>query len=153
MRFIATILLASAMCSHAQRGTLTFVTEKPPVQSSLALPAVIGTTNRQLFLTWTAEAGASNRVSWGLARNAWTNGVRTITTNTFPITNGWHYKVTAMINGIESVPALWPSNKFERVWVQTSTNLTSWSDAFIWQTNYNKPQEFLRLRGELLRWE
>ena len=110
-------------------------------------------TLKQQYLVWDSDKGASNRVSWGLARDAWTNGNRVVSSNSFPITNGWHYKVTSILNGIESTPALWPSNRFDRIWIQTSTNLSIWKDALAWQTNYNRPQEYLRLRAELIRWE
>lgn len=80
---------------------------------------------RQVYLAWDNPPGASNRVAWGRVRNAWTNGVATISTNRFPITNGWAYKVTAIVDGMESVPALWPSNRVAELWLRGhGTNMT-----------------------------
>lgn len=141
------VLCLVSVDAFAQRGTNI----KPePTIGTFALPVPVF---RQTVLRWDNPVGASNIVSWGLARNAWTNGSRTINTNAFFVTNNWHYRVTAIVNGVESTPALWPSNKIERVWVQTSTNLLAWTDGFIWRTNYSRPQEYLRLRQELIRWE
>jgi hypothetical protein len=148
------ILLASTLWCFAQRGTLTpKVATSAPAVSIFSMPSAAVAPFKQTVLTWDNPPGASNRVAWGLSRNAWTNGNRTITTNTFFVTNGWHYKVTAMVAGVESIPALWPSNRFDRIWIQTSTNLATWKRAFIWQTNFNLPQEFLRTEAELIRWE
>lgn len=146
------VMLWSVAFIQAQRGTGSNPAATTTTLSSFSL-APAPTPVNQVYFTWDYDTGASNSVSWGLARNAWTNGSRTITTNVFPYTNGWHYKVTAIVNGIESTPALWPSNRFDRVIVQTSTNLLTWADAFTWTTNFNKPQEYLRLRSELIRWE
>jgi len=139
--------------SYAQRGT--GANPVAPTNKTVGVFALAPAPApfKQTFLTWDNPPGASNRVAWGTSRNYWTNGSRTITTNVFPVTNGWAYKVTAMFNGIESIPALWPSNRYDRVIVQTSTNLLTWADGFTWTTNYNKPQEYLRLRSELIRWE
>ena len=145
---VGCFVLLFALDCFAQRGTNL----KEPVQTvgALALPVPVF---RQTVLRWDNPLGASNVVSWGLARNAWTNGNRTINTNAFFVTNGWHYRVTAMVAGVESTPALWPSNAFYQKVVQTSTNLTLWKDAFVWTNNTTIPQEYLRLRSELTRWE
>lgn len=120
-------------------------------KSSLTLP-VSTTSFKQTVLTWDNQVGASNRVAWGGARYSWTNSA-SVSTNQFFVTNGTHYAVYATLNGVESIPALWPSNRLDRIWIQTSTNLTNWKDGFIWKTNMNLPQEFLRIRAELIRWE
>jgi len=146
------IISALLLCASVVYSAQVVPGVQMATTSSLTLP-VTPATFKQTVLTWDNPPGASNIVSWGTVRNYWTNGSRTITTNTFSVTNGWTYKVTAMFNGLESIPALWPSNRYDRVIVQTSTNLLTWQDGFIWQTNYNKPQEYLRLRSELIRWE
>jgi len=144
----ATMLLISTIWSHSAQVV-------PGVQmattSSLTFP-LSATTFKQTVLTWDNPLGASNRVAWGGARYSWTNSA-SVSTNRFNVTNGTCYAVYAMMGGIESIPALWPSNRFDRVIVQTSTNLSMWADAFVWTTNYSKPQEYLRLRSELIRWE
>lgn len=145
------LVLAVGVNCFAQRGTGS--NPVATTNQAVGVFALVPAPFKQTVLTWDNPPGASNRVAWGTIRNAWTNGVATISTNRFPITNGWHYNVTAIVNGIESIPGLWPSNRFDRVIVQTSTNLLTWVDGFIWQTNYNKPQEYLRLRSELIRWE
>ena len=139
--------------ANAQRGTLTAVSTQPSAKVgtlSLVIPPF-----KQPAFEWTNPVGASNvTVSWGLMRFHWTNGTANIgISNSFKCTNGWHYVVTARIDDRESTPALWPSNRYDRIWIQTSTNLTTWQDAYIWTTNFNLPQEFLRHRAELIRWE
>lgn len=116
------------------------------------LPFLIAAPFTQTILTWDVEPGVSNRVAWGLARNNWTNSVL-VSSNVFFVTNGIQYAVYAIFDGIESIPALWPSNKIERVWVETSTNLITWSNEFIWRTNYGVPQQYLRLKSELIGYE
>ena len=119
MRIILTILLASAICCFAQKGTLTpkVAPARKAFSSVLSGMAVAPATNRQTYLTWNNDAGASNRISWGLARNAWTNGSALIFTNRFAVTNGWSYAVTQIVNGVESFPALWPSNRMFEIWL------------------------------------
>ena len=110
------VLCLVSVDAFAQRGTNI----KPePTIGTLALPVPVF---RQTVLRWDNPLGASNVVSWGLARNAWTNGNRTITTNSFFVTNNWHYRVTAMVAGIESVPALWPSNRVGQLWLVGMSN-------------------------------
>lgn len=112
--FLLTLFIATS--AVAQRGTNI----KPePTIGALALPVPVF---RQTVLRWDNPAGASNVVSWGLARNAWTNGVQVINTNAFFVTNNWHYRVTAMVAGIESVPALWPSNRVGQLWLVGMSN-------------------------------
>jgi hypothetical protein len=110
------VLLFAVDC-FAQRGTNL----KEPVATvgTLALPAPVF---RQTVLRWDNPLGASNVVSWGLARNAWTNGVRVINTNAFFVTNNWHYRVTALVAGVESTPALWPSNRVGQLWLVGMSN-------------------------------
>lgn len=144
----ATILLISTIWSHSAQVVPGV---KMATTSGLTLP-LSPAAFKQTVLTWDNPIGASNRVAWGGARYSWTNSTA-ISTNQFNVTNGVCYCVTAIVNGIESIPALWPSNRFDRVIVQTSTNLLTWQDAFTWTTNFNKPQEYLRLRSELIRWE
>jgi len=127
------VLLCATDC-FAQRGTNL----KEPVAAvgTLALPVP---KFQQQYFGWSAPAGSSNKVSWGLSRNAWTNGSAWVTntlrftngvgavfTNAFPWTNNWHYKVTAMVAGVESIPALWPSNRIGGdIWlVGYATNMT-----------------------------
>ena len=122
-RMTLTILLASTICSLAQRGTMT-----PKATTSFGLPMLVAApvVFKQTLLAWNNESGASNRVAWGLARNAWTNGSRIVLTNVFPVTNGWSYAVTQIVNGVESIPALWPSNRVFQYWlVDKGSNFNS----------------------------
>lgn len=135
------VLLASAICSFAQRGTMSFISAASPgaqtpaitsaetvVAGSISMfaPALASVAPfKQTYLTWDNPAGASNRVSWGTVRNYWTNGSVMIFTNRFPITNGSAYKVTALVGDVESVPALWPSNRVAELWLRgNGTNMT-----------------------------
>ena len=109
------------------------------------------------MLKW--DTGMSNFVvKVGASREVWTNQF-TVSTNQFLLTNGLHYgicgvfTIPGVITNATCAPVYWPSNRIDRIIVQTSTNLLFWADAFTWQTNYNKPQEYLRLRSELIRWE
>jgi len=108
----AIILLISTICSHSAQVV-------PGVQmattSSLTLP-VTPATFKQTVLTWDNPLGASNRVAWGGARYSWTNSA-SVSTNRFNVTNGTHYAVYAMLGGIESIPALWPSNRIGELWL------------------------------------
>ena len=151
MTHTLSIIYALLLCESAVHSAQVVPGVQMATTSSLTLPTSPATF-KQTVLTWDNPIGASNRVAWGGARYSWTNSASVIT-NKFNVTNGVCYCVTAIVNGIESIPALWPSNRFDRVWVQTSTNLSIWTDAFAWTTNYNKPQEYLRLRSELIRWE
>jgi hypothetical protein len=91
--------------------------------SSLPLP-LSATTFKQTVLTWDNPIGASNRVAWGGARYSWTNSA-SVSTNQFNVTNGTHYAVYAMLGGIESIPALWPSNRIGELWLTgMGTNFT-----------------------------
>jgi len=103
-------------------------------------------------LTWDNPTEASNKVYWGESRGNWTNNV-IVTTNEYTISSGLHYAITAIVNGVESSPAFWPSNRIDRIWVQESFDALQWTNAFIWKTNMNRPQEFLRLNHELIGWE
>lgn len=151
MTHTLSIIYALLLCLSAVGAAQVVPGVQMATTSSLTLP-VSPTTFKQTVLTWDNPAGASNRVAWGTVRNYWTNSA-SVSTNQFNVTNGVCYCVTAIVNGIESIPALWPSNRFDRIWIQTSTNLTNWKDGFIWKTNMNLPQEFLRIRAELIRWE
>jgi hypothetical protein len=150
---VLVLFMVSTLWCNAQRGTganPAATTTQPISVFSLVVVAP-----KQTYFTWdTQPAGTSNKVSWGTVRGFWTNGNTTITTNVFPYTNGSVYKVIGILAGVESqAVALWPSNRYDRIWIQTSTNLTNWKDAYIWTTNYNLPQEFLRHRAELIKWE
>jgi hypothetical protein len=145
------IISALLLCASVVYSAQVVPGVQMATTSSLTLPTSTAKF-KQTVLTWDNPLGASNRVAWGGARYSWTNSTA-VSTNRFNVTNGVCYCVTAIVNGIESIPALWPSNRFDRVIVQTSTNLSIWADAFAWTTNYNKPQEYLRLRSELIRWE
>jgi hypothetical protein len=117
---VATMLLISTIWSQSAQVV-------PGVQmatkSSLPLP-LSATTFKQTVLTWDNPAGASNRVAWGGARYSWTNSASVIT-NKFNVTNGVCYCVTAIVNGIESIPALWPSNRIGELWLTgMGTNFT-----------------------------
>jgi len=116
----ATMLLISTIWSQSAQVV-------PGVQmattSSLTLP-VTPTTFKQVVLTWDNPAGASNRVAWGGARYSWTNSTA-VSTNQFNVTNGTCYAVYAMLGGIESIPALWPSNRIGELWLTgMGTNFT-----------------------------
>ena len=133
MRLVLTIFLMSGICCLAQRGTLTAkVVPQKTFSSVLSGMAVAPATNRQTYLTWNNDAGASNRISWGLVRNAWTNGSALIFTNRFAVTNGWSYAVTQIVNGVESFPALWPSNRVGELW------LTGYTTSMTASTNIAK---------------
>jgi fatty acid desaturase len=143
----------SVWCHAAQVVLGTQMSTTTTISSPIGLITV--PPFKQTLFTWDAQpAGTSNKVYWGTVRGYWTNGNTIINTNVFPYTNGSVYKVTGILAGVESPAiALWPSNRYDRVIVQTSTNLLTWQDGFVWQTNYNRPQEYLRLRSELIRWE
>lgn len=150
---VAIVLLLSGSRPLAQGRAMATFTDPQPITSVIALPALVAPTKKN-YLVWDYQPDVTTyRVQVGSSRGSYTNTF-TIATNRFPLTNGLSYAVWSVANGAESLtPSLWPSNKVERIWVQTATNLTTWTDAFIWTTNYNKPQEYLRLRSELIRWE
>jgi len=111
---LSLFVLSLVSGAFAQRGTGSNPAATTTTLSSFSLaPAPF----KQTMLTWDNPPGASNVVAWGTVRNYWTNGSRTITTNVFPITNGTAYKVTAIVDGVESVPALWPSNRIGELWL------------------------------------
>jgi len=119
------ILLASTLCCFSQRGTLTPKVEtSAPAVSIFSMPSAAVAPFKQTVLTWDNPPGASNRVAWGRARYQWTNSV-TVATNRFNVTNGTCYAVTAIVGGIESIPALWPSNRIGELWLTSYPNGTN----------------------------
>ena len=126
----ASVLCLLVLClvssAYAQLGTgANPVAAEPVATTSIFALATAPTTPKQLYLTWDIIPGSSNRVEWGTVRNAWTNGFRVVTTNVFPITNGWCYAVKSVVNGVESIPALWPSNRIGEIWLTgMGTNFT-----------------------------
>lgn len=147
-------------------GTIALVFATLFYAAELATPVQTVTPAKIRALIWQTPPGASNSVIyWGSTRaaafaayeaQATTNrALVTILdgTNAFPITNGLHYATGYQLAGAISHPALWPSNRFDRIFLQSSTDLSNWADIYLLSTNYNKPQEFLRLRAELLKWE
>ena len=116
----ATILLISTIWSHSAQVVPGV---KMATTSGLKL-TLFPATFKQTVLTWDNPIGASNRVAWGGARYSWTNSTA-ISTNQFNVTNGVCYCVTAIVNGIESIPALWPSNRIGEIWLTgMGTNFT-----------------------------
>ena len=137
--------------SAVPSGTQTLTTTSAETVAAGSIPI------KYAMLKW--QTGMSNFVvKVGASREAWTNQF-TVATNQFRLTNGLHYgicgvfTIPGVITNATCAPVYWPSNRIDRIIVQTSTNLLFWADAFTWQTNYNKPQEYLRLRSELIRWE
>jgi hypothetical protein len=137
--------------SAVPSGTQTLTTTSAETVAAGSIPI------KYSMLKW--QTGMSNFVvKVGASREVWTNQF-TVSTNQLRLTNGLHYgicgvfTIPGVITNAQCAPVYWPSNRIDRIIVQTSTNLLLWADAFTWQTNYNKPQEFLRLRSELIRWE
>ena len=139
----AIILLISTICSHSAQVV-------PGVQmattSSLTLPTSPATF-KQTVLTWDNPPGASNRVAWGGARYSWTNSTA-VSTNRFNVTNGVCYCVTAIVNGIESIPALWPSNRIGELWLTgMETNFTGGTNIQKLCSFTNQPPGQMRFWG------
>jgi len=136
-------LVALVMCSNAAQVV-------PGVQmattSSLTLPTSTATF-KQTVLTWDNPLGASNRVAWGGARYSWTNSA-SVSTNQFNVTNGTHYAVYAMLGGIESIPALWPSNRIGELWLTgMETNFTGGTNIQKLCSFTNQPPGQMRFWG------
>jgi hypothetical protein len=139
------VLLMSVTCSFAQRGTGA---NPVATTTTVSMFAIVLGTFKQTYVTWDNPPGASNRVSWGTVRNYWTNGAATITTNTFPVTNGWQYKFTAIVNGVESIPALWPSNRIGELWLTgMGTNFTGGTNIVRLNRFTNSPPGNMQLWG------
>ena len=139
----ATMLFISTICSHSAQVV-------PGVQmattSSLTLP-VTPATFKQTVLTWDNPIGASNRVAWGGARYSWTNSA-SVSTNQFNVTNGTCYAVYAMLGGIESIPALWPSNRIGEIWLTgMGTNFTGGTNIQKLCSFTNQPPGQMRFWG------
>jgi len=114
--------------------------------SSLTLP-VTPATFKQTVLTWANPIGASNRIAWGGARYNWTNSTA-VSTNQFNVTNGTHYAVYAMLGGIESIPALWPSNRIGELWLTgMGTNFTAGTNIQKLCSFTNQPPGQMRFWG------
>ena len=116
-------VVALLLCASAVRSAQVVPGVQMATKSSLTLPVSLATF-KQTVLTWDNPIGASNRVAWGGARYSWTNSA-SVSTNQFNVTNGVCYCVTAIVNGIESIPALWPSNRIGEIWLTgMGTNFT-----------------------------
>jgi hypothetical protein len=117
----AVLVLVSATCSFAQRGTLTPVVQ-PTVSVFNLAPAPSPV--KSMSLTWDNVA-PSYRVQVGATRGVWTNSF-TISTNRFELTNNLCYAVWSVENGMESLtPSLWPSNRIGELWLRgMGTNLS-----------------------------
>jgi hypothetical protein len=141
----------------AQRTAPAFLFPPPlPVASeraTLAQPLVANaaTAPKQLYLTWDGSSDAYV-VRTGPSRGVYTNSF-IVTSNATHYVAGLAYAVSAKAGEQESEQIPYPSNRVDRIWVQTGTNLDAFADAFIWTTATNDPQRFLRLRSELVRWE
>jgi hypothetical protein len=141
----ALCLCVLAVQCFAQRGTVS-----TPTTTTLVTPLGLVSIPpfKQTLLVWDNPPGASNIVAWGTVRNYWTNGSRTIATNTFPVTNGWQYKVTALVNGVESTPALWPSNRIGELWLTgMGTNFTGGTNIQKLCSFTNQPPGQMRFWG------
>jgi len=138
-------LIVGVNC-YAQRGTGS--NPAATTTSTISMFALAPAPFKQTLLTWDNPPGASNIVSWGTVRNYWTNGSRTIASNTFPVTNGTAYKITAIVNGIESIPALWPSNRIGEIWlVGMGTNFTGGTNIQKLCSFTNQPPGHMQLWG------
>ena len=124
---LSLFVLSFVSGAFAQRGTGSNPLAQGSglqTQDSLLALAPAPAPVKQTILTWDNPAGASNRVAWGVVRYQWTNSV-TVATNRFNITNGLCYAITSIVNGIESIPALWPSNRIGELWLTgMTTNFT-----------------------------
>jgi hypothetical protein len=115
--------------------------------SIFSLPQAAAAPFRQTVLTWENPVGASNRVSWGGSRYQWTNSV-SVATNRFNVTNGMCYAVTSILNGVESIPALWPSNRIGELWLKgMGTNFTGGTNIVRLNRFTNTPPGNMQLWG------
>ena len=140
MTHTLSIIYALLLCASAVHSAQVVPGVQMATTSSLTLP-VSPATLKQTVLTWDNPPGASNRVSWGVSRFQWTN-TATLTTNRCNVTNGICYAITSIVGGIESVPALWPSNRLGEIWLtDTKTNIAR-LERFT-----NSPPEAMRFWG------
>jgi hypothetical protein len=117
------IISALLLCASAVHSAQVVPGVQMATTSILTL-LVTPATFKQTVLTWDNPLGASNRVAWGGTRYNWTNSA-SVSTNQFNVTNGTCYAVYAMLGGIESIPALWPSNRIGELWLTgMGTNFT-----------------------------
>ena len=138
----AFVLLATS--SFAQRGEGVLLTT---TTRALSFPAPAPAPFKQTVLTWDNPVGASNRVAWGGARYSWTNSA-TVATNRFNVTNGICYAITSIVNGIESIPALWPSNRIGEIWLRgMGTNFTGGTNIQKLCSFTNQPPGNMQLWG------
>jgi hypothetical protein len=140
---IILVLLTSATCL-AQRGTLT-----PVVQPTVSLfnLAPAPSPVQSMSLTWDNVAPAY-RVQVGASRGVWTNSF-IVSTNRFVLTNGQHYAVWSVENGVESLtPALWPSNRVGELWLRgMGTNFTGGTNIQMLCRFTNQPPRHMQLWG------
>jgi hypothetical protein len=133
------------------------VVQAQPRGAALLLPSVPVAnvqTNRQRYLVWDSSEPqfgiyiGTNRA--GLVKRA------TISTNSFPITNGAVYGVSAInVAGVESVLAYWPSNSQGVMVWKYSTNLTTWITGGVLESYTGKPktpQMYLRVDTVITNW-
>lgn len=145
------VLVAMALCLCA------FVVQAQTKGAALLIPSSAVTavrTNVQRFLVWDSSESqfgiyiGTNLA--GLVKRA------TISTNSFPITNGVIYGVSAInMVGIESTMAYWPSNRVGALETQTSTNLINWQPLSTLETFTNKParpRQYLRIMDVTKAW-
>ena len=137
----------------AQKGTNI----KPVATQSINL--IVPKPTRPAFQWSIPPAGASNRVAWGGARFSWTNSVW-VTTNLFPVTNGTHYAAYEVLAGVESIPALWPSNRTAQYWLKDmGTNAQGArmiTNEILLSTFVNHPADgkhFWQIEDRTVKWE
>lgn len=144
-----TVLAALCLCAS--------VVQAQPRGAALLIPSSTVTavrTNVQRFLVWDSSEPqfgiyiGPNRA--GLVKRA------TISTNSFPITNGAVYGVSAInVAGVESVLAYWPSNRVGALETQASADLINWQPLTTLETFTNKParpRQYLRIADVTKAW-
>jgi hypothetical protein len=140
------IISALLLCASVVYSAQVVPGVQMATTSSLTLPTSTATF-KQTVLTWDNPPGASNRVAWGGARYSWTNSTA-VSTNRFNVTNGVCYCVTAIVNGIESTPALWPSNRIGELWLTgMGTNFTGGTNIQKLCSFTNQPPGQMRFWG------
>ena len=141
-----TTYIIMLLCASAVHSAQVVPGVQMATTSSLTPPTSTATF-KQTVLTWDNPPGASNRVAWGGARYSWTNSTA-VSTNRFNVTNGTHYAVYAMLGGIESIPALWPSNRIGELWLTgMETNFTGGTNIQKLCSFTNQPPGQMRFWG------